>query len=90
MGDMVQHFRDPNVQSAVKNLMIYSLTILAVPLGSMFFLKKFLFEAALGYSNDTSMTYSAIIAVILVHVVLIFWLVDACKDDRPKKLEKKD
>ncbi|CAD5220651.1 unnamed protein product [Bursaphelenchus xylophilus] len=90
MGDVVQHFRDPNVQSAVKNLMIYSLTILAVPLGSMFFLKRFLFEGVIGYDSSTSMTYSAVVAVILVHVVLIFWLITACADDRPKKVEKKD
>lgn len=46
MDDVISNFRDPNVKAAVKSLMVYSLTILAVPLGSMFFLKHFLFEGA--------------------------------------------
>lgn len=44
MDDMIPNLRDRNVQSAVKNLVTYSLVILFVPLGSMFFLKAFLFE----------------------------------------------
>lgn len=37
-------FRDPGVKKAVKNLMVYSLTVLLVPLASMFFLKTYFFE----------------------------------------------
>lgn len=44
MNEIVDIFKDKNVQSAVKSLFIYSFTILFVPLGSMFFLKKFFFE----------------------------------------------
>lgn len=44
----------------------------------------------LGYENGPAMMYSAVIAVVLVHVVLGFWIFAACSDDKPKKLEKHD
>uniref|UniRef100_A0A914BVF6 Vacuolar ATPase assembly integral membrane protein VMA21 homolog n=1 Tax=Acrobeloides nanus TaxID=290746 RepID=A0A914BVF6_9BILA len=91
MDELIPNFRDQNVQSAVKNLVVYSIVILAVPLGSMFFLKSFFFEAIMGVESKDSMTYAAIIAVILVHVVLVLWIVTAYNDDKPKpKGEKKD
>jgi hypothetical protein len=42
----------------------------------------------MGYQTSDSMLYSAIIAVILVHVVLIFWIRTAWGDDG--KAEKED
>jgi len=88
MDDITSHFRDQNVQKAVKNLLVYSLTILAVPMGSMFLLKFYFFETLLGWTPSDSMMYSAVIAVILVHIVLIAWIATACADDKPKKADK--
>ncbi|KAH7731683.1 vacuolar ATPase assembly integral membrane protein VMA21 [Aphelenchoides avenae] len=85
MDNMIPNLRDQNVQSAVKNLVTYSLVILLVPLGSMFILKAFLFERFLGYGNSDSMMFSAIIAVILVHVVLVLWIWTANNEGKPKK-----
>ncbi|PIC37859.1 hypothetical protein B9Z55_010058 [Caenorhabditis nigoni] len=70
MATLFPNFRDQEVQSAVKNLLTYSLVILIVPLASMFLLKQYFFEALLGFGANDALTYSAIIAVILVHVVL--------------------
>ncbi|VDN04736.1 unnamed protein product [Thelazia callipaeda] len=44
MDQFIPNLRDETVQTAVKNLLTYSLTIIVVPLGSMFILKKFFFE----------------------------------------------
>ncbi|VDN32340.1 unnamed protein product [Gongylonema pulchrum] len=44
MEEFIPNLRDETVQTAVKNLLVYSLTIIALPLGSMFLLKKFFFE----------------------------------------------
>uniref|UniRef100_A0AC34GXK3 Vacuolar ATPase assembly integral membrane protein VMA21 homolog n=1 Tax=Panagrolaimus sp. ES5 TaxID=591445 RepID=A0AC34GXK3_9BILA len=91
MNDIIPVLRDRNVQSSIKNLAAYSIVILLVPLGSMFLLKYYLFESLLGYSTTDSSTYAAVAAVILVHVVLIFWLFAAFNDGKPKKPEgKKD
>ncbi|KAE9554578.1 hypothetical protein FO519_002217 [Halicephalobus sp. NKZ332] len=91
MEDIIPVFKDKNVHDAIKNLLAYSVVILLIPLGSMFILKLYVFEGILGYSSTDSTTYSAVIAVILVHVVLVLWLIAAFKDGKPKKpIEKKD
>ncbi|VDO23754.1 unnamed protein product [Haemonchus placei] len=90
MDDLIPNLRDERVQGAVKNLLVYSIVILLVPLGSMFFLKRFLFEVLFGYSSDDALTYSAVIAVILVHVVLCFWLFTASKEEDKRTIRKQD
>ncbi|CAN86606.1 Vacuolar ATPase assembly integral membrane protein VMA21 homolog [Caenorhabditis elegans] len=89
MATLFPNFRDQEVQSAVKNLLTYSLVILIVPLASMFLLKQFFFEGLLGVSANDALTYSAIIAVVLVHVVLGIWLFAATKQEDRKKRENK-
>lgn len=49
LKEMVDVFKDKKVQSAVKNLFIYSFTILLVPLGSMFLFKTFFFEGSVNF-----------------------------------------
>ena len=46
MEELIPNLRDRQVQGAVKNLVIYSLTIIAVPLASMFILKAFFFQGS--------------------------------------------
>ncbi|EJW89072.1 vacuolar ATPase assembly integral membrane protein VMA21 [Wuchereria bancrofti] len=88
MDQFIPNLRDKTVQTAVKNLLTYSLTIIVVPLGSMFFLKKFVFEALLGYDNQESILYSAILAVVLVHILLFLFVYTAYQSDgRPGKEE---
>ncbi|CAD6186045.1 unnamed protein product [Caenorhabditis auriculariae] len=68
MEELIPNLRDERVQGAVKNLLAYSLVILIVPLSSMFLLKQYFFEAFLGHTPNDSLTYSAVCAVVLVHV----------------------
>lgn len=44
----------------------------------------------LGYSADEALTYSAVVAVVLVHVVLGFWLFAANKEEQKKTINKQD
>ncbi|KAI6176501.1 VMA21-like domain protein [Aphelenchoides bicaudatus] len=87
MDDVISNLRDKTVQASIKSLMIYSITILVLPLSSMFVLKRVLFEDYFGYSSSQSMMYSAIVAVVLVHVILVFWIISATADERTKKKE---
>jgi len=73
------------IQTAVKNLFIYSILILLIPLASMFLLKNYLFEGIMGYHSRDSMTYSAITAVVIVHVVLFLWIKATWSDGKPIK-----
>ncbi|CAI4228843.1 unnamed protein product [Auanema sp. JU1783] len=90
MEEIMPSLRDQRVQGAVKSLIVYSLVILIVPLGSMFLLKTYLFEALLGYTVNDALTYSAVVAVLLVHVVLGFWIISANKTEIKKELKKQD
>uniref|UniRef100_A0A914H1G8 Uncharacterized protein n=1 Tax=Globodera rostochiensis TaxID=31243 RepID=A0A914H1G8_GLORO len=83
MEEIIPNLRDPLVKSRMKSLFAYSFLILFVPLGSMFLLKNFLFETLLGYQKRDSMLYSAIAAVVLVHVVLIIWIRTAWDEGKP-------
>uniref|UniRef100_A0A914WSJ1 Vacuolar ATPase assembly integral membrane protein VMA21 homolog n=1 Tax=Plectus sambesii TaxID=2011161 RepID=A0A914WSJ1_9BILA len=81
MEELIPNFRDRETQTAVKRLVIYSLVIIVVPLLSMFLLKLFLFEGIFGYSSQDSILYAAIIAVVIVHIVLGFFVYAAWKEE---------
>jgi len=91
MNEFVPNFRDRQVVSAVKKLVLFSLSIIGLPLTSMFFSKKYLFEGYFGYNSQESVTYAAIIAVILVHIVLAAFVYTAWNetDQPPASKEKK-
>jgi Cu/Ag efflux pump CusA len=88
MEELIPKF-DQNQKGAVKNLLTYSIVILFVPLGSMFIVKQFL-QDIIGFTSNDSLTYSAVIAVILVHVVLVLWIFSANKEEEKKQIKKQD
>jgi hypothetical protein len=55
------------------------------PIGSFFIAKDYVFEGIFNISNRYSYTYSAIVAVIVVHIVLISFLFVAFREDIPTK-----
>ncbi|CAL2042137.1 unnamed protein product [Caenorhabditis brenneri] len=67
------------VQSVIESLLIYSLLILIVPLISMFLLKRFVFEALLGFAADEALIYSPVFFVVVVQLILAFWLFSASR-----------
>ncbi|KHN81238.1 Vacuolar ATPase assembly integral membrane protein VMA21 [Toxocara canis] len=91
MDQFVPNLRDESVQTAVKNLLIYSLTIISVPLGSMFFLKKYLFEDYFGFDDATSALYAGGVAasIVLFFMVLFVWIAYR-EEKRDAMLFKKD
>jgi len=89
MNEFIPNFRDRQVAGAVKKLIVFSLSIIGLPLTSMFFSKRYLFEGYLGYSAQDSITYAAIIAVVLVHVVLAAFVYTAWNEtDQPAPTSK--
>ena len=66
--------------------MLFFILLMAIaPLGSFFIAKDYVFEGIFNISNRYSYTYSAIVAVIVVHIVLISFLFVAFKEDIPYK-----
>ena len=52
MNELIPNLTERRVQGQLKSLAAYSLLVLFVPLGSMFFLKKFFFEGLSTYIFD--------------------------------------
>jgi len=66
--------------------MLFFILLMAIaPLGSFFIAKDYVFEGIFNISNHYSYTYSAIVAVIVVHIVLISFLFVAFREDIPLK-----
>ncbi len=85
MNQFIPDLRDDRAMQALKKLTIYSVSIIVIPLVSMFFLKRYLFEWLLGYSNSDSLLYAAIIAVVMVHVVLVLFIYVAWTEEETPK-----
>jgi len=91
MNEFVPNFRDRQVAGAVKKLIMFSLSIIGLPLSSMFLSKRYLFEGYFGYSPQDSITYAAIVAVILVHLVLGAFVYTAWNEtDQPTTIAAKE
>lgn len=69
MDQFIPDLRDETVQTAVKNLLIYSFTIISVPLGSMFLLKKFFFEGNFLIIREKDCAYAACLNVAITWIV---------------------
>jgi len=66
-------------------MLFFTLLMAIAPLASFFIAKDYVFEGIFNISNRYSYTYSAIVAVIVVHIVLISFLFVAFREDIPTK-----
>ncbi|KRZ05535.1 Vacuolar ATPase assembly integral membrane protein VMA21 [Trichinella zimbabwensis] len=92
MKEFIPNFADQQVRATLKKLVIFSLSIIVLPLGSMFFSKRFIFENLFGFDSSKSTTFSAILAIFIVHVVLILFIIAAFREEseQESKFEKKE
>ncbi|KRY83474.1 Programmed cell death protein 2 [Trichinella pseudospiralis] len=67
MKEFIPNFADQQVRATLKKLVFFSLSIIVLPLGSMFFSKRFIFENLFGFDSSKSTTFSAILAIFIVH-----------------------
>ncbi|XP_065106630.1 vacuolar ATPase assembly integral membrane protein vma21 [Paramisgurnus dabryanus] len=65
---------DGSLVSVLKTLLFFTILMITLPIGLYFASKSFLFEGFLGYSNNDSYFYAAIVAVLAVHVVLALFV----------------
>ena len=80
---------DTGNESAVwivfRKMLFFTLLMTIAPLGSFFIAKDYVFQGIFHVSNGSSYTYSAIVAVIVVHIVLIAFLFAAFREEIPGK-----
>ncbi|CAF0890567.1 unnamed protein product [Rotaria sordida] len=66
-------------------MLFFTLLMTVAPLASFFIAKDYIFEGIFKISSRNSYTYSAIVAVIVVHIVLIAFLFVAFRENIPVK-----
>jgi NADH:ubiquinone oxidoreductase subunit 5 (subunit L)/multisubunit Na+/H+ antiporter MnhA subunit len=80
---------DDSNESAVwivfRKMLFFTLLMTTAPLASFFIVKDYVFEGIFHISSRYSYTYSAIVAVIVVHIVLITFLFVAFREEIPSK-----
>lgn len=85
-------YDDSTNESAIwivfRKMVFFTLLMTIAPLGSFFLAKDYLFEQIFPVSKANSYTYSAIVAVIVVHLVLITFLIAAFRENIPNKKEQ--
>ena len=73
----------PKEIGVLKTLLKFTIAMLLFPLISYFFLKAYLLEGILGYENGA--VGSAIITVIIVHVIIALYIWTAIKEEQQEK-----
>ena len=85
---------DSSNESAVwivfRKMLFFVILMAAAPLASFFIAKDYVFEGLFHISTRYSYTYSAIVAVIVVHIVLITFLFVAFREEIPSKKKPTD
>jgi len=88
VGTLIQPDDNTN-ESAVwivfRKMLFFTLLMTTAPLASFFIAKDYVFEGIFHISSRYSYTYSAIVAVIVVHIVLITFLFVAFREEIPTK-----
>lgn len=90
----VVQYEDNYNESAVwivfGKLFFFIILMAVLPLASFFIAKDYVFEGIFNISSRYSYTYSAIVAVIVVHIVLIAFLFVAFWENIPGKKPSSD
>lgn len=75
----------------VRKMLFFTILMTVAPLASFFVARDYVFQGFFKVSTTNSYTYSAIVAVIVVHIVLVSFLFVAFKENIPnKKIVKRD
>ncbi|XP_022914566.1 vacuolar ATPase assembly integral membrane protein VMA21 homolog [Onthophagus taurus] len=81
---------EPTMFNVFKTVFYYSIFILLAPISSFFLAKVFFFDGVLGTSNVTSNVWSAVIAVVVLHIALGLYIYKAYSDQGKTKPDKDD
>lgn len=83
-------YSEAREKSVALTAIFYTLLVIFVPMVSYSFSKSIIFDGLLGLDNSTSTTAAAVAAVVGVHVVLVFFIIAAYREDRRPSPPKRD
>lgn len=93
VNDLVQQEEaatDNAIWKVFRKMLFFTVMLTVAPLTSFFVSKYYVFEGIFSMTNSNSYIYSAAVAVIVVHVILIAFLYVAFRDDQSGKKSKAD
>lgn len=73
-----------------RKMLFFTIMMTVAPLTSFYISKAFIFEGLFRMADSNSYIYSAGVAVVIVHIILIAFLYVAFRDDRPDKKSRAD
>lgn len=88
-GDSFLGDQGPTEGLLLTAVLPYVVMIVLLPIASFFFSKSFIFQDILSYNETTSNVYSAICAVVILHILLALFILKAFKET-PVKGAKQD
>lgn len=87
---MAEQQRDSTDFEVIRTVFYYCFGIIFLPIGTFFATKTFIFDGVLGLDNIPANVYSAIAAVVVLHIALIFFIYKAYSDSSQPKPQKQD
>ena len=91
VNDLVQQEETANdnaIWNVFRKMLFFTVMLTVAPLTSFFVSKYYVFEGIFSMTNSNSYIYSASVAVIVVHIILIAFLYVAFRDDQSGKKSK--
>jgi NADH:ubiquinone oxidoreductase subunit 5 (subunit L)/multisubunit Na+/H+ antiporter MnhA subunit len=73
-----------------RKMLFFTVMMTIAPLSLFFISKNYIFEGIFNMENSSSYIYSAVVAVIVVHIILFAFVYVAFRDDRSTKKTKID
>jgi hypothetical protein len=91
VGKMIQRTvaDQPDLQ-IFRTVFQYCFTLIMVPVASFFGAKSIVFDGLLGLTRVQSNVYSAIVTVVVLHIILGAYILRAFSSDTPEKPTKQD
>lgn len=80
---------DKRIGQVFGTMLIFTAMMVIAPISTYFVSKSYLFEGYLSYTKDESYIYSAISAVLVIHVILGAYIYIAWKDANSDAIKKK-
>ncbi|CAF0722952.1 unnamed protein product [Rotaria sp. Silwood1] len=76
------------IWNVFRKMLFFTVMMTLAPITSFFLTKDYIFAGILNITDTSSYIYSAAVAVIVVHIILIAFLYVAFRDDRSGKKTK--
>jgi len=87
--DDIRRAEDKRIGQVFSTMLIFTTLMVLAPISTYFLSKSYVFEGYFNVAADSSYIYSAISAIVVVHIILGAFIWTAWKDATSETLKKK-